>query len=84
MGSSGHDWGCRTYPIIAGTSTWYFVFYLQPKSTNSGVYLFIRTNKLAKADVVKALQEGRSVLANSYGQLKGIATNREVNIPPLN
>ena len=51
---------------------------MQPKSTNSGVYLFIRTNKLAKADVVKALQEGRSVLANSYGQLKGVATNREV------
>lgn len=24
------------------------------------------------------------MLANSYGQLKGIATNREVNIPPLN
>ncbi|XP_052713212.1 uncharacterized protein LOC128187089 isoform X33 [Crassostrea angulata] len=51
-----------------------------PKSTNSGVYLFIRTNKLAKADVVKALQEGRSVLANSYGQLKGIATNREIQL----
>eukprot|EP00105_Crassostrea_gigas_P037875 XP_019922023.1 PREDICTED: uncharacterized protein LOC105326232 isoform X40 [Crassostrea gigas] len=51
-----------------------------PKSTNSGVYLFIRTNKLAKADVVKALQEGRSVLANSYGQLKGIATNREISL----
>lgn len=55
---------------------------MQPKSTNSGVYLFIRTNKLAKADVVKALQEGRSVLANSYGQLKGVATNREVRFPP--
>ena len=54
---------------------------MQPKSTNSGVYLFIRTNKLAKADVVKALQEGRSVLANSYGQLKGVATNREVRFP---
>nr|XP_019922015.2 uncharacterized protein LOC105326232 isoform X29 [Crassostrea gigas] len=52
----------------------------EPKSTNSGVYLFIRTNKLAKADVVKALQEGRSVLANSYGQLKGIATNREIQL----
>eukprot|EP00105_Crassostrea_gigas_P037811 XP_019921959.1 PREDICTED: uncharacterized protein LOC105326232 isoform X16 [Crassostrea gigas] len=52
----------------------------EPKSTNSGVYLFIRTNKLAKADVVKALQEGRSVLANSYGQLKGIATNREISL----
>nr|XP_022337959.1 uncharacterized protein LOC111133666 isoform X25 [Crassostrea virginica] len=52
----------------------------QPKSTNSGVYLFIRTNKLAKADVVKALQEGRSVLANSYGQLKGVATNREIQL----
>ncbi|XP_078337978.1 uncharacterized protein LOC111133666 isoform X21 [Crassostrea virginica] len=51
-----------------------------PKSTNSGVYLFIRTNKLAKADVVKALQEGRSVLANSYGQLKGVATNREIQL----
>nr|XP_022337943.1 uncharacterized protein LOC111133666 isoform X14 [Crassostrea virginica] len=51
-----------------------------PKSTNSGVYLFIRTNKLAKADVVKALQEGRSVLANSYGQLKGVATNREITL----
>ncbi|XP_062583149.1 uncharacterized protein LOC134244914 isoform X9 [Saccostrea cucullata] len=51
-----------------------------PKSTNSGVYLFVRTNKLAKADVVKALQEGRSVLANSYGQLKGIATSREINL----
>ena len=45
------------------------------------MYLFIRTNKLAKADVVKALQEGRSVLANSYGQLKGVATNREVRFP---
>ncbi|XP_062583158.1 uncharacterized protein LOC134244914 isoform X18 [Saccostrea cucullata] len=52
----------------------------QPKSTNSGVYLFVRTNKLAKADVVKALQEGRSVLANSYGQLKGIATSREIQL----
>ncbi|XP_061189936.1 uncharacterized protein LOC133197754 isoform X3 [Saccostrea echinata] len=51
-----------------------------PKSTNSGVYLFVRTNKLAKADVVKALQEGRSVLANSYGQLKGIATSREIQL----
>ncbi|XP_078338271.1 uncharacterized protein LOC144617525 isoform X20 [Crassostrea virginica] len=54
--------------------------YEEPKSTNSGVYLFIRTNKLAKADVVKALQEGRSVLANSYGQLKGVATNREIQL----
>nr|XP_022337955.1 uncharacterized protein LOC111133666 isoform X21 [Crassostrea virginica] len=54
--------------------------YEEPKSTNSGVYLFIRTNKLAKADVVKALQEGRSVLANSYGQLKGVATNREITL----
>lgn len=32
-----------------------------------------------KPDVVKALKEGRSVLANSYGQLKGIANSTEVS-----
>jgi hypothetical protein len=57
----------------------FFVLLLQPKSTNSGVYLFMRTHMDGKPDVVKALKEGRSVLANSYGQLKGIANNTEVS-----
>ncbi|XP_048752981.2 uncharacterized protein LOC125664304 isoform X19 [Ostrea edulis] len=52
----------------------------QPKSTNSGVYLFMRTHMDGKPDVVKALKEGRSVLANSYGQLKGIANSTEINL----
>ncbi|XP_048752982.2 uncharacterized protein LOC125664304 isoform X21 [Ostrea edulis] len=51
-----------------------------PKSTNSGVYLFMRTHMDGKPDVVKALKEGRSVLANSYGQLKGIANSTEINL----
>ncbi|XP_048752967.2 uncharacterized protein LOC125664304 isoform X4 [Ostrea edulis] len=53
---------------------------LEPKSTNSGVYLFMRTHMDGKPDVVKALKEGRSVLANSYGQLKGIANSTEINL----
>ncbi|XP_056008316.1 uncharacterized protein LOC125664304 isoform X13 [Ostrea edulis] len=51
-----------------------------PKSTNSGVYLFMRTHMDGKPDVVKALKEGRSVLANSYGQLKGIANSTEIHL----
>ncbi|KAK3086482.1 hypothetical protein FSP39_019017 [Pinctada imbricata] len=51
-----------------------------PAAQSGGVYLFIRTDKGALTEIRKALQEGRSVLANSGGQLKGIAHSDQIRI----
>ena len=55
------------------------IFKLQPARSESGAYLFIRTQKDAMFDIKRSFQRHKSILKMS-GHLKGVATPDKVSI----